>query len=192
MKDRFSVSPGALILGGLVFYLSTGRTLRLLLCPVLFHELGHLLAVFLSGCRLTAFRVEISGLCLCYTGTTAPWQDAVIAAAGPLAGAFYALVVRSLGDDGALSAGISLLLTLFNLLPIRPLDGWHITSALLGGRKAAHLSILAAIVLWAAGLLGLLHGYGAALLLSGCLLLLSQGNRPDPINSTTRSDRRCE
>ena len=191
MSLRVSVSPWAMIAGGLLFYLSDGRTLRLLLPAVLAHELGHLALAFLLGRRLLSFRIEISGLCLQYAGAAEPRQDAVIAAAGPVAGLLYALAVRRLGADGALSAGISLLLAMFNILPAEPLDGGHISCALFGAQRAKRISKLTSLAVLVIGLYCLFRGRGAALFLAGCFLLLADRPAADRVSSKARTDRRC-
>ena len=82
----------------------------------------------------------------------------------------------------ALSAGVSLLLSLFNLLPILPLDGGRIFSIiaaeLLGGRRGDALtkgvSLTLATALLLAGTLLMWRGEGTALMLAALWLLASQ------------------
>ena len=75
-------------------------------------------------------------------------------------------------------AGLSLLLSLFNLLPAPPLDGGAAAAALFslwpggerGERLARLLALLTAAALTGAGLWALRRGYGAAALIAGALL----------------------
>ena len=84
-----------------------------------------------------------------------------------------------------LSAGVSLLLSLFNLLPILPLDGGRIFSIiaaeLLGGRRGdvltKALSLTLATALLMAGTLLMWRGEGTALTLAALWLLLAQPDK---------------
>ncbi len=174
MKPYLFVSPWAALAAGLLLYLSDERTLRLLLPPVLFHELGHVLALRLCGCRIRALRLELGGLCLDYSGDPPLAAQLFCALAGPLAGLLYALPVARLGPDGSLSAGISLLLSGFNLIPALPLDGGRALEAVTEERTLKVLSLLSASLTAAAGLVLLYFGKGAALAFAGGLLLAAQ------------------
>ena len=171
MRPRLAASPWAVLALALLFYVSDGQIFFLCVLPILCHEAGHALALRLCGCRITELRLCLSGLSLRYTGTLPPGKQALCAFAGPLAGLFYAAAAARFGSDGALSAGISLLLSAFNLIPAPPLDGAQIASALLGERAACVLAwisagavLLAGVWLWAAG-------RGAGLALAGVFLL---------------------
>ena len=174
MKPRIEFSPWAALVVGLLIYFSEGKTLLLLALPVLAHELGHLFFLRLFFLRLTLLRVELCGLCVEYAGKAARWQHALLALGGPLFGVLYALGAAPFGESGALSAGFSLLLTLFNLFPALPLDGGRIAAALLPEKTAAALGFAAAVLLLGAGLWLLLRERGAALALAGAVLLAFQ------------------
>ena len=178
---------GALLLLLLLFCLGDSESVAALLLPVAAHELGHLLALWILGLPIRSFRVELRGLCIEYGGHTGALGHAFAAAAGPLAGFCYALVLSRLGvrcdsDWMCLSAGISLALTLFNLLPALPLDGGvlllHVSRAVLGVKLSRKLTEASGLLV-GAGLLGwgfsvLLHGGGLAPVLAAIWLLLSQ------------------
>ncbi len=168
---RLTVSPLAALAGGLFVYLTDGDLLRALALPVAVHELGHVAALRLLGCRIRELRLELGGFCLIYDASPGRGAEALAAAAGPLAGFLYALAVVRLGADGALSAGISLLLSLVNLIPSPPLDGGRIAAALLSKKAAAMLAAFSAAALTAAGSWAFCRGYGAGLALTGVLLL---------------------
>lgn len=171
MKAKISVSPWAALAAGLLFYCSDETSLIPLLLPVLFHELGHLVLLRLFHCRVTALRWELSGLCIRCASDPGPKAMAFTALAGPLAGIVYAFAAARLGPSGELSAGISLLLSAFNLIPAPPLDGWQIVSALLDSRRAAAVGVCASLVVFLLGLFLFLQGRGAALVLAGVLLV---------------------
>ncbi len=125
---------GALFMIVLVFLLY--------LCAGL-HELGHIIPARRFGASVT--RVRISGLgafvLLESKAAPTPWQELMIALGGPLASALLSLVlvvaawpfVTATGmviffhrDAPALIAALALtnvLLTVFNLLPVFPMDG---------------------------------------------------------------------
>lgn len=169
-----SVSPWAALVAGLAVYCADGKTLFLLVLPVVVHELGHLLCLRLLGCRICSLQWELSGLCIRYSGDPGRMGSAAAALAGPVAGLLYAWLAAGFGPSGELSAGISLLLSAFNLIPALPLDGGRAAEALIGCRKANIISITAATVTAALGLLLFAHRKGAALLIAGLLLFAAQ------------------
>ena len=84
-----------------------------------------------------------------------------------------------------LSAGISLLLSLFNLLPILPLDGGRVfsilSSELFGSRRGDALTKTVSLTLSTALLMGgtflMWRGDGTALTLAALWLLLAQPDK---------------
>ena len=161
------------------------------LVPVLAHECGHLLALLLLGFRIQSLRLEPIGLCIRYTGSERPAAHAAAALAGPLGGLLYAMAAKALGGEtAALSAGISLLLSAFNLLPIQALDGGRALAALarrqLGEEEGEQLvrsvSTVFRVVLILAGLLFSLLRQGNALLAAGIWLTLLQKEQLPLVN----------
>lgn len=186
-KPFLRAGTGAFLLAAILCFLGDGWDIAAVLLPVAVHELGHLIVLWLLGLPLRGFRIELRGLCIEYGGHTGAFGHALAAAAGPLAGLAYAFaasrVGNRLGSDWlCLTAGVSLLLSLFNLLPALPLDGGtlllHLSSALLGNRRGAILTEVAGLIVGAAMLGGgfylMLHGRGAALALAAIWLLLYQ------------------
>lgn len=151
------------------------------------HELGHICAILLTGGRISAVRAELRGLCISYSTGGGNLQNTVIAAAGPLAG-FIGAVLFSIAGERLnwhfmdLAAGVGLLLTVFNLLPVLPLDGGMIMKyalmSLLGCERGAALcskiSAVGAGVILALGMFMTAKGGGIALLVAAIWLLLSQ------------------
>lgn len=186
-QNRIHISPGAVLVAALLFFFLDPGTLWALLLPAAAHELGHVLALRLMGMRIRGFRAEMKGLCIDYFGFCGTGGHIFVAAAGPLAGLAYAFAASCAArlfdsDMAALSAGISLLLSAFNMLPVLPLDGGRIFSraacALLGAGRGERLSQKVGFALSAAaltaGLLLLWQGYGAGLSLAALWLLLAQ------------------
>lgn len=181
---RFSASPGAAFAAALLLALLRGEELAALLGAVLAHELGHLAAILALGQLLTGVRAELGGLRLDYSGETGALGRGLIALAGPAAGLLYALLAARLGrrwdmDWLCLSAGLSLLLSLLNLLPAPPLDGGQLCAVLaeatLGSRRGERLCRFLGLgtgcALLILGLALILRGRGAAAALAGVSLL---------------------
>ena len=156
------------------------RTLAALLCAAAVHELGHAACLRAFGLKLAGFHTEGQGLCIEYAGSAGHFVHAAAAAAGPAAGLALAYAASWAGAE--LLAGVSLLLTLFNLLPVLPLDGGRIMCALLivfmgetrGARAAQMCSVAMAYCIVAAGVYLMLSGRGAALFVTALWLLFSQ------------------
>ncbi len=96
----------------------------ILIFSMLFHELGHLLLLCLWGKRITGLTLTPFGIGITTPTTTrlSYGKEISIVLAGSLvnlllAGIFYCL------PNGALASAINLVMGLFNLLPILPLDG---------------------------------------------------------------------
>lgn len=181
-KTGFSVSGGAVLLLAALWFFAGSNTFFSLLLAVLFHELGHLAALGLFGCRAGGFRAEMSGVEISGAWCLSPFQEVCCAAAGPISGILFAFAAAKLGgalQSGLLlrSAGISVVLSVFNLLPALPLDGGRIQSVLQrGGRGATALSFVTALLTLGFGLLLLARGVGAGLLIAGIWLMLLQAD----------------
>lgn len=173
-KLRLIVSPWAALVTGMIIYSADSHTLLSFFLAVFAHELGHWICLRVMGCRIRALRWELSGLCIRYAGDPGRWGQAACAIAGPIAGLLYALLAAAIGPSGELSAGISVLLSLFNLIPALPLDGGRAAEALLGQSCAQRISRINAILTIGLGLILFINGRGAALALAGLMLLAAQ------------------
>ena len=122
-RRNLGLSLAAALLTACLYYRGGFVLLPIAALPVITHELSHILALCLLGQRITGFSLDAHGLCIRYDGFCTPAGHIFAALAGPLGGAFYALVGLTDIDWLCRSAGLSLLLTAFNLLPIPPLDG---------------------------------------------------------------------
>ena len=125
--DTALISLLAVLAAVYCFSLRAPTELPALLLPVLVHELSHVIALLLLGLRVRGLRFEPQGLCIRYDGDCPDWAHAAASLAGPLGGLAYALLVRRFPQDWLrLSADLSLLFSLFNLLPLMPLDGGRV------------------------------------------------------------------
>lgn len=160
------ITPGFLFLAAFLFYQSTSSFLVTFLLAAALHEGGHLLAARWRGVPVRALSMTAFGCVLDFVdGALVRDRDLLwIAAAGPLCNLLFALlcVTPWVGRwrGAALFGAEHLLLALFNLLPVFPLDGAVLCAGLLkpnvGERRAEQ------VVLALSGGLGL-AAVGAAL-----------------------------
>ena len=125
-RRNLSLSLAAVLVTACLYVRGGMMLLPAAALPVLAHELSHVLALRLLGQRITGLSLAGPGLCIRYEGTCTPACHIFAALAGPLGGGMYALVGLTGIDWLSLSAGLSLLLTAFNLLPLLPLDGGRV------------------------------------------------------------------
>lgn len=135
---RLSFSPGFILLASLVYLFDSQGLVPALVPSVAIHELGHILALILLGAPPRALNASLSGFSIDYVGELEPPGQLAAALSGPLAGAAFALLCARSGVDLessflVLTAGVSCGLSLFNLLPVFPLDGGRVLNAGLGG-----------------------------------------------------------
>ena len=125
MREKCRVTGGFVLL--LLWFAAVNgwRVLWLVLTAAAVHEAGHWLALRLLGGRVTKLRLTLFGAemetddhRLSYVG------GALAALAGPAANLAWAWLLTRTGDGGqAELIGANITLALFNLLPVRPLDG---------------------------------------------------------------------
>ena len=160
------ITPGFLFLAAFLFYQSTSSFLVTFLLAAALHEGGHLLAARWRGVPARALSMTAFGCVLDFVDEALVRDRDLlwIAAAGPLCNLLFALlcVTPWVGRwrGAALFGAEHLLLALFNLLPVFPLDGAVLCAGLLkpnvGERRAEQ------VVLVLSGGLGL-AAVGAAL-----------------------------
>lgn len=178
------VSPAAVALCATAVYFFDYYVLSALLFAVAAHELGHVACLRAFGLDVRAVSVGAGGLCIDYRGDCTALTHALAAAAGPAAGIAYAYLCSYLGVHLRLAwfqlgAGISLILSLYNLLPVMPLDGGRIfaavASALIGERRggalAAMLSAAVCAILLMLGVRLFVRSCGAGLLIAAICLI---------------------
>ena len=189
----FDLTPGGILLLAVLYFLGDVQIFAALLLSAAIHEWGHGAALKLCGCRVTRVRLDGTGLCMDYRGPRLSRPKAFfVAAAGPVEGALGAWVTSFWGNwFGSpfllLCAGTGLILTVFNLLPARPLDGWRMLTALCPP-LAEPVSFAAALTVMTAGLWCAARGAGIGLAVIG-VILLWQGSGEDARLPHTRKNR---
>ena len=129
---RITISLALTLAAAFIYYVVSIETTIAIALPVAVHELAHIIALRSFGLKVKSVRAELTGLCIDYCGFAEPVAHIAAAFAGPAGGFIYAyaasLIARETGCAWMeLSAGISLLLSVFNLLPVLPLDGGRIS-----------------------------------------------------------------
>lgn len=146
------------------------------------HEAGHVAAIYLCGGQVRRVRLSASGAEIQQARSLGHGADAAIALAGPAAGMAAAWGCSVLGHPTL--AGANALLSLFNILPVLPLDGGcvcchllQLTPAAQIGTQILHwLSVLMALLLTVSGGMFLIYtGRNATILVIGICLLSSNG-----------------
>ncbi len=187
MIRRFSLSPGAILVLSSVYFFGGVKGLAAVLLAAAVHEAGHAAAIFILGGRVRQLRFDSSGLCMYGAGAYSAAGEVLVLLAGPAAGLALAYICAFPGraaSNGLLlnTAGVSLALTAYNMLPALPLDGGRALLCVLSslfGRKAAEsvmyfTSVAAGIALACAGLALGSSQLGMAFLVSAVWLLIAQ------------------
>lgn len=116
-RPEFRIQGEALVLLALWVLLMPRWVFPMLLAASV-HELGHIAALKLYGIRIHRISVDVGGARI-ETGELLPGQELVCALAGPGAGLMLCLLWRWMPRTAFLALGQSV----FNLLPIYPMDG---------------------------------------------------------------------
>lgn len=137
-QGLFDIRPGFLMLLTAAWLLDRDGVFAVCFAAAGLHELGHLAAIRLCGGTVRRITLDLDGGCIRH-GALSPRGEAVTALAGPAVNFAAALVCAVLpaalaSERLVLFAGANMALGLYNLLPVRPLDGgrfWEI----LGGQR---------------------------------------------------------
>ena len=127
---RFDISPAFALAAALIYLLDGQGIFTLAVISAAVHELGHYAALAIFGAKPYLLRLELTGAAMYFDESRLSYgRELVAALAGPTAGLLLAFAAAFWGAH-ALS-GVSLILSVFNLLPIGGLDGGRVLSALL-------------------------------------------------------------
>lgn len=141
------VTPGFAIWLGLLICLDPAGLILPFLAAAAVHEMGHLICMRCAGVAVRKLRLSMVGASL-ETGSMTNRQELCCAAAGPLANLLTGVLFFRHSIRFGLLSG---LLALFNLLPVWPMDGGRIVSAL-WPRQAETISRITGCLLFAAGM----------------------------------------
>ena len=151
---RLDLAPGFAAALCLLRLLAEPRVFYAFLAAAAAHEAGHVMAIYLVGGRVTGIRL---GMCDAKIETRGLGyrHEIFCALAGP---GMSVLVCLALRKAYATCAAISLLLGLFNAMPVYPLDGGRALRAglclVLPLGRAEAVSNIAGLAVCAAGLAG--------------------------------------
>lgn len=173
----------------IAFMLATDRTGLALptLCAVLFHETGHLLAMWALDCNPKRVKLIPASVQITMPFSKSFRNDLIIAVCGPLVnfiifGVLYFNYLAFHGQTTLYYALVNLLVGLFNILPVKGLDGgtilftllarkWDINKAALTVKLITVIMALGVIVL--AVMLTVYKKFNPTLYLVGIYLLIS-------------------
>lgn len=169
-RTAIYISPTAPLLLTLLVMLSSPLLLAALLLAAIPHELGHYWVLRRLHAQVTAIRVTSLGAEMQVAGRLSYGGELLAAAAGPAVNLVLALLLGlggRLWDVLYLFSGAQLVLGVFNLLPVLPLDGgsilWNFAAwltepytadrvaAVVGFGMAALLTLAAVAALWLGG-----------------------------------------
>ena len=179
---KIQVSPSAPLLLALFVMLSSPLLLSALLLAALCHELGHYGMLRRLRARISAVRITALGAEMQVAGRLSYGGELLAAAAGPVTNLLLALPLAyggRLWEVLYLFAGAQLVLGVFNLLPILPLDGgsvmWNLlawlTEPYTADRVTGIISFGMAALLTLAAAAALRKGGSPFLLLASAALL---------------------
>lgn len=147
---RWDVGWGALLVLSLAYFFDDTGLFAACVPAVLAHEAGHIAALRYFGANLRKVSIKIYGAKIDYSGILGVKQRAISLAAGPAFGALYSILAYLFfGTFGKLSAMASAVMTVFNALPILPLDGGGVVECVAGKNCAERISLIASAMLCA-------------------------------------------
>ena len=126
-RIKIRISGGFVLTASLFWFFDTDGYLIYTLVAALVHEAGHIAAVYLYGGSIKRLRAFLCGLCIEYDNVLTPAGEAVITLAGPIMNFIFAFIAYTCLGSNSISA-ISLAQGVFNMLPIREMDGGRILS----------------------------------------------------------------
>ena len=162
---RIEITGGFLLVVALFYYLDNQNIFFWAATAGIIHELGHALAIYGLGGKISGVRVTAAGaeMALSAARPLGAGARCLAAAAGPVSNLAAAALAARMGEGWFLFAGLNLGLAAFNLLPMAQLDGgqiiYHLTALLWSSCEAERvmsaLSWVTALALLLAGGLAL-------------------------------------
>lgn len=179
---RLYIAPGAFVLPAACLLLFPPVLLLSILAAALLHELGHYAVLRLTKGTVKSITITALGVEMEARGQRSYLQDILLSGAGPAVNLILSLLLSRLGPHWGicyLFSGAHLILGLFNLLPILPLDGgmmlWSAAAwcfePYTADRFCTIVGLTTALLLCAASLWLFLQGGSAFLLIASLGLL---------------------
>lgn len=130
MRKRIKVDYGFIFLLCLLYLFDRQGLFGLTLLSAGVHECGHILVILLAGNRIAQIRLTLLGVCIELEASNriSYKTEGLIAAGGPVFGILCAILFAK---NFPVFAGLNLCLSVFNLLPVAPLDGGRIMRSVL-------------------------------------------------------------
>ena len=172
MKKHFRSDPGAVLLLGLLLFTVPIRELTAIFAAAAVHELGHVAMHLCFHVPIRELRFTMTGPVLCCDASERLSTQLLTALGGPAFGLIWFAIMHDLWP---LSAEVSLLLSVLNILPVLPLDGARILLALFPLRADKWLSFLGLLipaVFMTVGLMLVRNGSGFGVFLFGVWMLI--------------------
>jgi len=153
---RLLVSPEVFLLLAVLVALRREEELLVALISMLFHEVGHILAVFSLNLPIYRGRITPFGLKIYYEdGMAGKEETLLVLLAGPIANLGTACYLLASGKNEAAVAGLAL--GVYNLLPLEGLDGGECVKLLFPQKGKGLIRISSGIAM---GLMLFLFGVG--------------------------------
>ena len=143
---------------------------------IILHECGHIYMLRRYGVCIRKMTIGLTGFCIvCNMDYLARYSKFFCAAAGPfwgLCGAFVSSVLGNLLNQEffLLFSGVGVILSLFNIIPVNPLDGGRMLMAAVPA-VAYPVSVICGIGILIFGIYVMYCGYGTMLACLGIYLL---------------------
>lgn len=170
----------------LFYFTKQVETYVLIILFAIIHELGHLIAGLALGMKPESIKLMPYGLSISFklipkeynkkigTGNLLELKKIIVAVAGPLTNFWILLVIFNLKIDlfsNLNTIYVNLLIIIFNLLPIYPLDGGRILKGILymlAGKKEAekyiiNISFISLLILTFIGSIGIYYLHNVAI-----------------------------
>ena len=116
-----SAVPGLAILIAAIVLMGYDKMLLPFVTAVVIHEMGHVLILLTMGCSIKSIAAGATGLKITYGGSVSYLGEVLASLAGPFFGILAAFIFAKTGLHTY--CGVNLALSVFNLMPARPLDG---------------------------------------------------------------------
>ena len=122
-EGAIGVSGGFWLLLGWFLYANGWRLLLAVLAAAALHEGGHYAALRLLGAGVQSLRIGVLGAEMQVSGHLSYAGELAAVLAGPGVNLAAGALLAAAGEPWTAAAGAQVVLGLFNLLPVRPLDG---------------------------------------------------------------------